>query len=171
MKLYSGEKRIAVYRKHVIYVVTRAIGFFILGALPSLALKLLTHFSLIHIFSGYIPYLELANTIWILFAWVGFFISWTNYMLDSWVLTSERLVDIDQQSLFTRSVATLRLEDIQDVTVESRGIFDELFGMGLVKVQTAGASEEFKIPDVARPNLVRDKILEAVHALKNKKEV
>ena len=38
--------------------------------------------------------------IWALFMWIFLFINLTNYYLDVWYVTSERLVDINQKTLF-----------------------------------------------------------------------
>ena len=58
--------------------------------------------------------------------WMLLFINLTNYYLDVWYVTSDKLVDVEQKTLFHRDEAVLRLENIQDVAILSKGIIQTL---------------------------------------------
>ena len=45
-----------------------------------------------------------------------FFRAWLDYYLDIWVITDERIVNIEQKGLFSREISTQQLYRIQDVT-------------------------------------------------------
>ena len=69
------------------------------------------------------------------FMWMLLFINLTNYYLDVWYVTSDRLVDIEQKGLFHRDEAVLRLDNIQDVAIASKGIIQTLLGFGNIRVK------------------------------------
>ena len=94
--------------------------------------------------------------IWALFMWIFLFINLTNYYLDVWYVTSERLVDINQKTLFYRDEAVLRLENIQDVAIASKGIIQTLLGFGNIRAQTAGERREFIMKNIANPEHVKE---------------
>jgi uncharacterized membrane protein YdbT with pleckstrin-like domain len=93
--------------------------------------------------------------------WVGFFVEWTNFMLDTWILTDERLIDVEQVSLFSRKVSTLSLDRVQDITITEAGFLETFFGIGVVLVQTAGEAQEFRIYGIKDPSHVKDLIQRA----------
>ena len=86
------------------------------------------------------------------------FINLTNYYLDVWYVTSDKLVDIEQRGLFHRDEAALRLENIQDVAIASKGIIQTLLGFGNIRAQTAGERREFIMRNIANPERVKEVI-------------
>jgi Bacterial PH domain len=67
-----------------------------------------------------------------------------NYYLSVQIVTSERIIDVDQQGLFSREVNELPIDNIQDVTHKQNGIWSTMFNFGDVVVQSAseGAAQE-----------------------------
>lgn len=96
---------------------------------------------------------------WFAVLWTVFFIVWTNYYLDVWIVTDHRIVDIEQFSLFSRDVSEFRLDRVQDLTVEVKGILPTLLNFGDLHVQTAGMHHQFHINDVENPYAVKDRII------------
>ncbi len=76
------------------------------------------------------------------------------------LVTNEHVVDIDQVTLFRRSVATLTLSRIQDVSAEVAGPAQTLLQYGTVTVQTAGQQEKFRFDYMPKPYEVEQYILE-----------
>lgn len=106
---------------------------------------------------------------WVLAVWIIFFSAWTNYYLDVLVVTNKRAIDIEQLGLFSRDMAELRIENIQDIKVEVFGILASLLHFGNIRIQTAGESEEFIINNIHNPHEVKDAIAKQHDALiKNK---
>jgi uncharacterized membrane protein YdbT with pleckstrin-like domain len=66
------------------------------------------------------------------------FIIWTDYYLDIWIITSKRIIDVEQKGLFNRSISEFSLANVQDVTIEINGIVETLLKFGDLNVQTAG---------------------------------
>lgn len=98
-----------------------------------------------------------------------FLTQFTDYYLDIDIVTNDRIIDIEQTSLFGRSVSELDLSRIQDVHSEVKGIIPTLFGYGTVKIQTAGEDKNFVFKQVSNPHVVRQRILELA-ALDRKRE-
>ena len=76
------------------------------------------------------------------------------------LVTNEHIVDIDQTTLFNRSVATLNLSRIQDVSADVKGPVQTLLQYGTVVVQTAGQEQNFHFDYMPRPYEAEQYILE-----------
>jgi len=160
MQLNSGEKLIKVFRKHWFVIFTESLLFLVIILLPAILIAagiITTGLTLSPIITAI---LWVLGSAWVLAMWVAFFIVYTDYYLDVWVLTDQRLIDIDQKGLFAREVATLSLDKIQDVTTKQSGIFPTILGYGNVHLQSAGTEREFIMCYVRHPKQVRDILME-----------
>jgi hypothetical protein len=101
--------------------------------------------------------------------WTILFITWLNYYLDAWVLTEKRLFDIEQFALFSRGVSEVRLDKIQDISVEIKGLVRTFLDFGSIRIQTAGEKKEFIICDVPHPELIRERISHEMDSVVNKR--
>ena len=101
----------------------------------------------------------------LLFGWVIFFMIWTNYYLDVLIITDKRIVDIEQKGFFSRDVSTVRLENIEDITVSVSGVLATFVDFGTLKIQTAAESREFIVRNVPKPNKVKGIIYDLQHKL------
>lgn len=95
-----------------------------------------------------------------LFVWNFFFILWLDYYLDAWIVTNERIINIEQRGFFNRDISELKLTKIQDVTSEIIGIVPTLLNYGNIYVQTAGEKERFTFNQIPNPNYVKNVIVE-----------
>jgi hypothetical protein len=96
---------------------------------------------------------------WFLFVWIGAFIIWTDYFLDVLVITNKRIINIEQKALFSREIASLRLDKIQDITIDISGILATFLSFGNMRIQTAGEQEEFLIRFIQNPESLKNIIL------------
>lgn len=108
------------------------------------------------------PVSVLALSIYALAIWLFFFNSLIDYYLDFWIVTNERIINIEQRGLFSRSVAELKLYRVQDVKAEVRGVMHTVFDYGDITVQTAGEEAHFVFKQVPKPYKVARQILELV---------
>lgn len=69
------------------------------------------------------------------------FTLWLIYYLDIWVVTNQRVIDIEQLGIFRRRVSEIPLERVENVTVEIPGLVATALGFGNVRIQTAGEGE------------------------------
>jgi hypothetical protein len=92
--------------------------------------------------------------------WIGgvALFKWWNGM---YLLTTERVIDVDQRQLFHRVVGELPIENIQDATYEVRGLFATALNFGNVVVQTIGGATTLTMTTVEAPYQVQQAVLEA----------
>lgn len=80
------------------------------------------------------------------------------WALNAFVLTDERIVDIDQRGFFTTVVSSARYEKIQDVSYAVRGFWQTVFHLGTVEVQTAGTELRLALAGVREPKRIQERI-------------
>lgn len=84
----------------------------------------------------------------------------TDYWLDVWIVTNERIINSEQLGLFHRVVSEVYLHQIQDVTSEQKGFLNTFLTFGDVFVQTAAERERFMFKNIDNPDDVKIKIVE-----------
>lgn len=102
----------------------------------------------------------LAASIYYLSIYLFFFSQFIEFYLDIWVVTNDRIIDIEQQGLFARTISELDLYRIQDVTTEVHGLFATLFHYGNVIVKTASSNSHIVFRNVAHPNEIRQALIQ-----------
>ncbi len=154
LKLRENEKILLVLHKHWFELTGPVATFLILLIIPSVALSFLP------LFTGSFDEALVTSTtnfflaLYIMILIIFLFLLWTDYFLDMWIITTERIIDIEQNGLFKRDIAEIPLRHVQDVTVEIHGIIETFLKFGTIKIQTAG-EREFHIRNV--PNLYEAK--------------
>ena len=88
--------------------------------------------------------------------------------MDEWIITNERIIDINQRDFWSRDVSSVLLVRVQDVESDVSGLFHTLFGFGRVTVESAGAdATKTCMKGLSNPRRVRDLIMkEAMRARK-----
>ena len=107
-----------------------------------------------------LPLLILLASVYYLSVMLFFYTYFVTFHLDIWIITNDRLLDIEQKTLFARTIAEVDLYQIQDVTSEVKGFFPSLFNYGNVILQTAGPVPRFTLKNVADPHRLRETILD-----------
>jgi membrane protein YdbS with pleckstrin-like domain len=103
---------------------------------------------------------------WFLLCIIAFATVWTNYYLDLWVVTNKRIVVFEQLSLFHREETTMRMERIQDTTIEINGFFPSFFNYGNLTVNTAGEhTKNHTFEGIPDPEAVKALVIERVDAV------
>lgn len=93
---------------------------------------------------------------------VGFaLINFLHWFFNIYIVTNERIIDIDFQYLLFKRFSQAELERIQDISYTAGGIFATVFHYGNVYVQTAGEMPNLEFLAVPRP----DKVVEKIRAL------
>lgn len=94
-----------------------------------------------------------------------------DYYLDVWIITNERIIDVQQKSFFARAISEQRLYRVQDITSEVHGFFPTIFKYGEVHIQTAGAKQRFLFHEVPRPEKVRNIIIKLSERSKSRHHI
>ncbi|MDO8559742.1 MAG: PH domain-containing protein [bacterium] len=146
-----NEKIILLLRRHWLVLFGRELVWVVAALLP-IALAWLLPGDLQGLAEnplGY-PLAVVGGSAYYLFLWLFALNAFVDYYLDVWIVTNERILNIEQHQLFSRIAAEQRLSRIQDVTAETRGVFATFLHFGDVHVQTAGEQTRFvfrQIPD------------------------
>ncbi len=93
--------------------------------------------------------------------WLAFYHTFVDYHLDVWVLTDQRIINIEQQGLFDRTISELNLSKVQDVTSEVHGHIQTIFDFGNVYIQTAAEQQRFAFLQVPNPEEVARLVVRA----------
>lgn len=160
----ADERIIAIWRRHVSVVAgatTRAIILLVLPFAVIVAVDALWYDLSLSAGGVSIVALVLGLSAYVLLVGSLFFRTWLDYYLDAFIVTSERIVRIEQRGLFDRIVSSLRLDRIQDITVETKGVLSTFMKFGTINVQTAGEQERFTFTTIPNPEAVKQAILEA----------
>lgn len=165
----SGETISLVIRKHKLVLISEILCVLFMALIPII-------FYFIIVSSSFPAFLEYPyNRIYMLislvfygFLWIGSFVLWVDYYMDVWIVTNERLIDVQQIGLFSRVVSELDLRRIQDITSEVNGPLETMFGFGDVYIQTASEDNRFKMKSIPNPVETRRKITELYNAAREK---
>lgn len=158
----KGEKIILLLRAHIITLVPRIFVTIFLIFLPFL----------VEAFLGFLSMdigdvLESRQVFLIIFFWYLFvfgnsFLGFIKWYFNIYILTNERIVDIDFKGILHKETAYAKLNQIQDVSPKVIGFFGTFFHFGNIYIQTAAAKAEFEFHNVERPDIVAQAILEEV---------
>lgn len=110
------------------------------------------------------PAIILLLSLYELFILLLLYGSFMDWYLDIWVVTNERIVDVNQNGVFGRAIAELQLAKVQDVSVEQRGVIATMFGYGTIRVQSAGEKALFEFDGISHPQQISKHIIELVQA-------
>jgi hypothetical protein len=106
-----------------------------------------------------------------LFWYVGTFgfilAKFLGWFFNIYIVTNERIVDIDFYYLLYKNFSQAELNKIQDLSFSSGGVFASLFNYGNVIVQTAGESPNLEFNKVPYPDRVVETIRNLTEGLEN----
>lgn len=159
---HASERVILVLRRHSFVFFVTVVYFFTLAVVPA-ALRFLIPDQVATIIRGSVweGILILLLSGYYLFLWLFFTFAWVDYYLDLWIVTDERVVNVEQSGLFNRVISEHPLLRVQDVTSEVKGFFPTFLNYGQVYVQTAAERQRFIFEQVPHPDLVKKIVLEA----------
>jgi uncharacterized membrane protein YdbT with pleckstrin-like domain len=109
--------------------------------------------------ANYQALIVFAESLFAMMIWILFFLIWIDYYFDVWIITSKRIVNIEQRGLFSREVSEVELDKIQDVSAEILGIIPTFLNYGDVQIQTAAEQEKFLFVKVADPYKLKSIIM------------
>lgn len=73
------------------------------------------------------------------------------WFFNVYIITDERIIDVDFLSMIYKNISTAKLENIEDVTKKTSGISASLFDYGTILIQTAATKNEFEFEHVPHP--------------------
>lgn len=155
------EKIVGLFRRHPITILGLILVFCIFLVLPLAAYLSLKVFHADYFQDQNLMALfVMGGGLFFLFVVMFLYQHFLDYWLDMWIVTDQRIINIEQNGLFSRTTSELRLYRVQDVTSEVNGFVRTMLDFGMVYVQTAGEKEYFTFEDVHHPNQIAKQILE-----------
>jgi len=93
---------------------------------------------------------------------LGWYLIVTSFVLENlltwyfnvYIITDERIIDVDFYNLIYKDISTAEIERIQDVSYTMGGVFRTLFNYGDVFIQTAAEKPNFEFLAVPKPDKV-----------------
>lgn len=89
-----------------------------------------------------------------------FYTEFIGFYLDLLIITNDRIVYVNQISIFSRSVAEMDLYQTQDVISDVKGFFPSFFHYGDVTIQNASAVTKFHFLRIPNPDKLRQLVLD-----------
>lgn len=154
IEIGDDEKIIRIVRKHWFVLLGDALFVLIALSLPVFALIFLgaAPFDMFVTFTGSAAALAgFLLCAWLTIVWMVAWHMWTDYYLDVLIVSNKRIFDIEQKGLFSRLSSSFRIDRIQNVTVDQKGIIQTLLDFGTLRIETAGEREDFIAHYIAHP--------------------
>ncbi len=155
------EEIIYILRRHPITFVPYVL-FFILLLIVPIVFYFILHdiFPALLIEPNLFAFAVLGTSIYYLSTYLFFYVYFIDYYLDVWIVTNDRIIDIEQHGLFSREITELDLFRIQDITTNVSGLIPTLFSYGNVIIKTASNNSHIIFYQVKHPDKVRTKLIE-----------
>ncbi len=159
------EKLILLVRRHWTRLFKDVVKFIFLAIIPAvLAIVLIFVFEFsIYTYSDLVLVItSLLVSLYYLFIMLLFLNNFIDYQLDLWVVTDQRIINMEQEGLFNRTASSQSIERVQDVTSEIKGKMATFLDYGNVYIQTAGEEQRFVFEEVPHPSKI-SKMIQDVH--------
>jgi hypothetical protein len=113
-----------------------------------------------------LKYQTVTLLFWCIVTFMFAFEKFLHWYFNVFIITNERLVDIDFNNMLNKHFAEADIDMIQDVSSSVRGILGTFFNFGDVLVQTASEIDEITFEDVPNP----EKIIKVLQELRDATE-
>lgn len=74
------------------------------------------------------------------------------YRKSRMILTNQKIVYIRYHSLFSREISQLNIGEVEDVNVAQHTVWDRMFNMGTLTIETAGEQNNYVFTHVVHPH-------------------
>ena len=99
-------------------------------------------------------YQSVIIAIWYLITFAYAFEQFLNWYFNVYIVTDEKIIDIDFNNLLYKNISEAKIDKIQDITYTQIGVIATIFHFGTVKIQTAAEQQEFEFKNVPNPERV-----------------
>jgi membrane protein YdbS with pleckstrin-like domain len=100
--------------------------------------------------------------IYAVFLVVYIFYHYFTYNNSESILSSERILSIDQLGFFQKKISEAELERVQDVSTNIKGVIPTFFRYGNVTIRTASNETQIILESIADPYSVQQIIVQAI---------
>lgn len=153
-----------VYHRHPINLLWPGVFTFLAIAMILLVAISLPTMGIISI-PLYLPYIVLFAGVLIFLAISTFFMNWAFWFFDVWIISKDKMVDLELVRLFLYRRSELDLRQVQDIRVEVSGLIANTLRLGNVGIQSASKTETpIKLMSISEPYKAAQKISVLVKA-------
>ncbi|MBU1117435.1 hypothetical protein KKD37_00560 [Patescibacteria group bacterium] len=103
---------------------------------------------------------------WYLVSFAFAFEKFLSWYFDVFIITDERVIDIDFNNLLDKKFSEAKISMIQDITSRVSGVSQTMFNYGTVFIQTAAEVPEITLEKIANP----EKIIKLLQVLREEEE-
>lgn len=157
----SEEKIVLLLRKHAITNLGWIITSILLVAIPAVLLL----FGFLNFVPG--DFLLVGLLFWYLITFAFTLEKFLTWFFNVYIVTDERVFDVDFVNLVYREMTDANLDQIQDVTVRVGSVIRTIFNFGDVLIQTAGQVPEIDFEAVPYP----DRVAQVLRELRVEEEI
>lgn len=161
---YDGEEVILLLRRHPI----TQLNWILTALIMILAPLSLKYFPLIDFLPDRFQFIVIL--MWYLLITAFVFEKFLSWYFNVYIITDERVVDVDFHNLIYKEISDAEIEKIEDVTVTQGGVMQTVFNYGSVLIQTAAEKPQFEFEDVPNPALVA-KVLQGLQLEEKQEEL
>lgn len=115
-------------------------------------------------------YRFLGNISWYLLTLVIAFSRFLQWYYSVFLVTNERIIDIDFDNIMSRQLTSVNLNHIEEPVMTTRGFIETMFQYGHVSIQTAAETETLEAQYVPFPNRVVDIVSRLSEDLEKRRE-
>ena len=153
----KDEKIVLVLRQHI---ATQIKSLFFL-CIAILAIPTILGFSG---FMGALPskFVSAFYIFWVALSFGLFVRSFLIWLFNVYIITDERIIDVDFNSMIYFNISNAKIENIEDVTASTSGPMAAIFDYGTITIQTAGERTEFEFSSVPHPAKVTKLLSELI---------
>lgn len=144
----ADEEIILVLRRHW----ATNVPWIFTAIIMALAPLLLNIFPLLNFFPTHFRFVFIL--FWYLITFAAAFEKFLSWYFNVFIITEERVIDIDFFNLLDKKISEAKISMIQDVTSVVGGLTQTLLNYGSVLIQTAAEIPLIKIDKIPNPNLV-----------------
>lgn len=148
----SNEAIILFLRSHFITNISWIIFSLFLLVLPIIIFNFLPNFGLDFLSSPRATrFITIFTLFYYLMVFSYVFISFLHWFYNVFIVTTERIVDMDYSDIVVHNIAVTSLTHVQDVSYTQSGFIPTFFNFGDLFVQTAGNERNFEAYSVPKP--------------------
>jgi hypothetical protein len=152
--MQTGETVLLFVRKHWFFFWPIAILWTLYALVPVIAAYILL--DLIGIVGDLGIFFWIIALVWVVYWVVRILLSLYRYRNDIWVISNQRVIDSFKANPFNLRVNTADLVNVQDISVNRKGIFATALHYGDVMIATAGTEDKpFLISGVPDPEHIQ----------------
>jgi hypothetical protein len=154
---YPNENTIFVVWKHWIVLIAPLLILLVFFLIPFMVYAFINGAAWFQVISSLFWFL---TSIWILFLWNAAFYNIMIYFLNTVILTDQRLIQNKQAGFFQYTLNELKLDKIQDISVNISGPLATFLNYGDLDVQSAGTETKFHFETLPDPQNLKKIIME-----------